>query len=309
MSSLARLIYFVVFIGTTPLWAQQEFAQPVAPRTQGPPQQAPRQPFPPLTPQAQQRIDQLLNAWEASSKQTEQLQCKFTRWEYRPLGASKDVHKTWARGTIKYRAPAEGMYRVDDILFFTGFDEKHAPKYERIKGHLGEWWVCNGKELMEFNRAEKKVEITELPPEMQGKEIVSSPLPFVFNLNAQEMKQRYWIREPKMVEGEFWLEAWPKYQRDRAEFLKVLVILKADQQQFLPKALIMFPPNHDERDNPLRDVYEFTDVLRNGSLLGNIKEFFKDFIDVKPPADFKPIRNRYNPPARVATGQTPASRQ
>ena len=110
---------------------------------------------------------------------------------------------------------------------------------------------------------------------MQGKQIVSSPLPFVFNLNAQEMKQRYWIREPKMAEGEFWLEAWPKHQQDRAEFLKVLVILKADQQQFLPKALIMFPPNFDERQNPLRDVYEFTDVQRNRSLLGNIQNFFK----------------------------------
>ena len=152
--ALARSILLAIFVTSTPLWAEQNVAQQAAPSSAA--RQASRQPFPPLTLQAQQRIDQLLNAWEASSKQTEQLQCKFTRWEYRPLAASKDVHKTWARGTIKYRAPAEGMYRVDDILFFTGFDEKNAAKYERIEGHLGEWWVCNGKELMEFNRAEKK---------------------------------------------------------------------------------------------------------------------------------------------------------
>ena len=74
-------------------------------------------------------------------------------------------------------------------------DDAKTPQYKKELKQPGEWWVCNGKELMEFDRANKKCEVLELPPEMQGQAIVSSPLPFVFNLNANEMKSRYWIRE------------------------------------------------------------------------------------------------------------------
>lgn len=268
------------------------------------------QPFPALTAEQQARLDQLLTAWEQSSSTTERLAASFQRWQYRPLQAQNQLHATWAQGQVKYQAPAQGMYYVSDMRFFSGFDENKAPQYKAQATNPGEWWVCTGKELLEFDRANKKCEILELPPDMQGTQIVASPLPFVFNLKKNEMVQRYWIQElPPKQEGEFWLEAWPKNQQDRAEFKKVLVVI--DAKQFLPKAMILFPPNFDGRSNPERDVYEFTDVQRNGNLLDKLSGWFgKDFINVKPPSDWQVIRKPFTqggpPQMAQQPEQTPA---
>ncbi|WP_417730443.1 TIGR03009 domain-containing protein [Rosistilla oblonga] len=308
----------LLFAATCPA-QQPATGQPARPGNSNAAAGAPAaQPFPALTAEQQNRLDQLLKAWESSSNSTKRLSASFKRWQFRPLQAPKEIHASWARGEVKYQAPAQGMYRVEEMLFFTGFDEQKAPIYKKQANQPGDWWVCTGKELLEFDRANKKCEILELPPEMQGTQIVSSPLPFVFNLNAQEMKDRYWLQElPPKEQGEYWLEAWPKHQKDRAEFLKVMIII--DAKQFLPKALVLFPPNFDQRNNPERDVYEFTDVQRNGNLFSKAMEgiFGQNFIDVTPPSDWKIIRNKFNPgpPPKMAQeqgnmqpGQAPQSR-
>ena len=60
----------------------------------------------------------------------------------------------------------------------------------------------------------------KLPPELQGKAIADSPLPFLFGAEAQKLKQRYWIRivTPPDVKDQIWLEAYPRYQQDAANF-------------------------------------------------------------------------------------------
>ena len=77
-----------------------------------------------------------------------------------------------------------------------------------------------------------------------------------------------------------------------------------DSEQFLPKAMMMFPPNFDQRTNPERDVYEFVNVQRNGNLIAQkVGEFFGNkFIDGQAPTDWKVIRNKYVPAGYAANG-------
>ncbi len=69
-------------------------------------------PFPPMTPQEQKFLDDVLGFWEKRSKAVERYRCTFQRWDYDPVFGPKDTFKTYSQGTIKYSAPDKGMYKV-----------------------------------------------------------------------------------------------------------------------------------------------------------------------------------------------------
>ncbi len=266
-------------------------------------QPAAQQPFPALTAAQQQELKQFLLAWEKQSKGTRTLDCKFKRWHYDNKGAQANIHASKAEGVIRYAAPDKGLFRVDDLVFFQGM-EADQPVFKAVPGQFGEHWVCNGKQLIEMDRSKEQCEIQELPPEMQGQQIFNSPLPFVFNLDAQQILERYWVRlvninDPAVV----LVEAWPKRQEDRAQYK--LVQIGLDAKTFLPQALIMFAPNFDPKTAPNRDHYEFSDLKRNAIGAG-FQQFMKNFIPEKPPANWKIVRNKFNPvvepPAQQAAG-------
>ena len=90
-----------------------------------------------------------------------------------------------------------------------------------------------------------------MPPELQGKGIGDGPLPFVFGVEAQKLKQRYFMRiiTPPNVQNEVWLEAYPRYQQQAAEFSKVQVILQISgpTKALLPYAIQIYSPNGKDR--------------------------------------------------------------
>src|SRR5208337_2369977 len=90
-----------------------------------------------------------------------------------------------------------------------------------------------------------------MPPELQGRGIGDGPLPFVFGVEAEKLKQRYFMRiiTPRDAQNEVWLEAYPRYQQQAAEFWKVEVILKISNtnRALLPFAIQVFSPNRKDR--------------------------------------------------------------
>lgn len=239
----------------------------------------------------QAELDQLLSAWEQQSTGTKRLEAKFRRWHFDLLAAPAGVHATWAEGVIKYGAPDKGLFRVDHLKFFSGIVED-KPTYKSVDGQFGEHWVCNGEELLEFDRSKKECRIQQLPPELQGKEILESPLPFVFNLNANRIKERYWVRRLEAPSGVYVIEAHPKRQSDRAQYRFVRIVI--NDQTFLPQALILYGPNYDPVTSPGYDHYEFTDVERN-TIRQGMAAWGRVFIDERPPADWKVIREAFRP--------------
>ena len=264
------------------------------------PSQAPQTPFPPLSAEAQQQLDRLLQAWEVQSKGTDTLQCDFTRWHYDLVAAPAGVHSTWAKGHIRYAAPDKGLFKVETLKFFKGMVEG-KPAYDAVPGEHGEHWVCNGTEVIDFDHGKQECTIRELPPELQGTQIFESPLPFVFNLDAKKIRERYWVRQlaaPKA--GVLLIEAWPKRQEDRAQYRLVQVVIA--EQTFLPEALLVYAPNFDPQTAPSWDHYEFENVERNAIKAG-LQGFLNLFIKQKPPASWKVIRERYQPIAQPAQEQ------
>ncbi len=251
------------------------------------------QPFPPLEPAALAQLQQILAAWEQQSKATKTLECTFQVWHFDTFAAPAGVHATKGDGVIRYAAPDKGLFRVDRKVFYKGMkDEK--PTYEEEPGQFGEHWVCNGQELIEFDRGAQECRVQQLPPEMQGQQIFNSPLPFVFNLDARQIQERYWVRQVASPDqATVLLEAWPKRQVDRAQYKVVQIAL--DTSTFSPRMLRMFAPNFHDKLAPKWDHYQFDNVKRN-SVGAGITQFLRTFIDEKPPANWKVLRDTYRPP-------------
>ncbi|WP_168565504.1 TIGR03009 domain-containing protein [Crateriforma spongiae] len=240
----------------------------------------------------QARLDQILAAWEKQSGSTKTLECTFHRYHYDTASAPAGIYASASLGQIKYAEPDKGLFRVDQKVFYKGM-EGGKPQHAAIDGQFGEHWVCNGKELLEFDRSNKECRIQALPPQLQGAGIIDSPLPFVFNLKANDIKQRYWVRQVMAPKPDLiMIEAWPKRQQDAAQYKLVQIVLQQDT--FLPAGLVMYAPNYDARTAPHRDIYEFSKATRNGSM-NRLSNFMNNFIPEKPPSDWKIHRDTFAP--------------
>jgi len=260
------------------------------------------QPFPPLSAAAQAQLQHLLQSWEQQSKGTKTLDSKFTRWHFDMFAAPAGIHATRADGVIKYAAPDKGLFRVDRLVFYSGM-QGNKPQFKTQPGQFGEHWVCNGTQLIEFDRQKQECRIQKLPPNMQGQQIFNSPLPFVFNLDAQQIQERYWVRQVDSPENNpeiILVEAWPKRQEDRAQYKLVQIAL--DAKNFAPQALIMYAPNFNAKTAPKWDHYEFTGVKRN-AIGASFQKFLNNFIPDKPPANWTILRDNFTPPVEPPAEQ------
>jgi len=215
-----------------------------------PPQ--PRAPFT-LTAQQEGYLDQVLKAWERQSDRVKTFECKFTRWEYDPVfrdpgNPQHDPNKPKYvdQGKIKYAAPDKGSFEIE--------------------GARAEKWVCDGEWIHEFDHTKKQVTQHQLPPELRGKAIAEGPLPFLFGAEAAKLKQRYFLRviqPPVGRKGEIWLEAYPKFAQDSANFSRAEVILTVRTMKLF--GMDIYLPNGRNHT-----AYQFYDVVVNDPL-----RFFK----------------------------------
>ncbi len=165
-------------------------------------------------------------------------------------------------------APDRGLFRVDS----TEKDGKDTP----IDDSRAEHWISDGKAIFEFNPTKKQVIEHRLPRELRGKAIADSPLPFLFGAEAKKLKQRYFIRlttPPSNVQDQIWLEAYPRYQQDAANFHHAQFIITKKTME--PYGLNIVQPNNKDHT-----AYRFFEIVVNDHL-----RFFK----VDPFRPFTPL--------------------
>jgi TIGR03009 family protein len=219
---------------------------------------APQAPFT-LNATQQQLLDQILLQWEKQSDRVKTFKCTFGRWEINPTFGPKEFNYELSRGQgyIKFKAPDHGIYKI------TAQDEWDSQKRVHLPRTTGlDHWVCNGESIFEFNAGKRQLIERPLAPGMRGKAIVDGPLPFVFGTKAEQLKRRYWMRDITPAEEanrKIWLEAWPKFQQDAANFQHAIVIL--DAGQFMPDALRIVLP-----DGKNKHEYGFQNIQVNDPL-------------------------------------------
>jgi len=208
----------------------------------------PKPPFR-LTPQQNAQVDHVLRVWEKHSSMVKTFECPFTRFEYDLVFGPQDKPKYIDQGNIKFAAPDKGYFEV--------------------LGQRPEKWVCNGKSIFEYKFNSRQVVEHQLPPEIQGKGITDGPLPFMFGARAEKLKSRYFVRivTPKQIKNQIWLETYPKFQRDAANYSRVDVILNTRNMQ--PSAIQVHSPNEKNRtvykldDNPKINATDLFSFLKD----------------------------------------------
>ncbi len=303
VSRLSQRLFFASFaivLSANTLFAQSQPNQALPTSiAEAPANAAAQQPFPPLAGEMVIYLDKVLAYWSSQTASIERYRCDFTRWSFDGQSA---VHSQYAQGVLRFMKPDKGMIRVDDLYFYQGPNAQ--PAYSKRPGFFGEWWICDGQRVHNYDRTQKVVERTMLPPEMQGAQVYNSPLPFLFGVDAKTVKDRYWLQPIAPPNDEAGnprqdivaLEAFPKFINDAQNYLKVRIYL--DREQFLPKSIEIFQPNWTEKVDS-REVYEFNNREVNWTWVDRINEVLKfkeAFIPQEPEKGWTVIDTPIAPP-------------
>ena len=200
-------------------------------------------------------LEELLREWEAKSSQIKSLAGKHKRTMYNLVFQEEKI----SEGKFYLETPDKG--RID----LTGIQPDKGEKSGRIGkdgkpfklvADRGERWICTGDEIVMVNDEEKTYEVLALPPEAKGKNIVNTPLPFLFGMKAADAKRRFRMTLKKNTPEAALLIVSPKFHSDQQNYVEAWVML--EKANYLPTAVKMFDPS-----GSIETVYKFDSVKIN----------------------------------------------
>lgn len=272
--------------------AQQAFQQQAIANGEVAPVQQPRRPFPELSAEETDYLHRFLDHWEQQSRKVTKYVCDFRRFEYDPVrcdwrdpNTQQLAAATVAFGQIRYAEPDRGYYETTEIFDFAG-PPKSAGEQADYKQRDGEGdkekWICDGRNIYEFDFQQKRLYETEIPAELQGDGIVNSPIPFLFGARKDQILNRYWVRIiPKENQSIYWLEAYPKRIEDARLYSKIEVIIAAND--FLPEGMHVYSPQYDPKQNNMESRYFAFENRQINSQLSIFKDFLGQFVRPSTP--------------------------
>ncbi|MBL8827312.1 MAG: TIGR03009 domain-containing protein [Planctomycetaceae bacterium] len=253
----------------------------------------------------QKFLDQLLVIWERESDKIQLFKSDFRLYEYDATWNPAGVAQRICMGEVRYSKPDKGFYEIKAIHAATPTTDparQNDPDMKKrfdypLSEEMGEKWICDGKAIFEFAATKKQVIERRLPPELMGKAISDGPLPFVFGVEAEKLKKRYWLRviTPQGEQATTWIEAYPKFRADASNYQRIEIILR--NQDLMPQAVQVFMPNNLP-DKKVSKVYMFENPQANG-VLATIGNFMGIFVKPQLPLGWQWIVDD------PAAGQTP----
>jgi TIGR03009 family protein len=221
----------------------------ITPRVAPPAIAAPQEPISP-------ELEELLKEWEDKSSLIKVLKGEHQRTVYNLVF---EVEQR-ANGVFYLETPDKG--RIELVGVKPGKTEKSKrtnPKTGslfRLEEGRGEKWICSGQEIIAINDEEKTYEIMPLPKNIQGENIIKSPLPFLFGMKAEEAKQRYLMTLKSNTKEQAVIGIIPRLDSDRQNYTEAIVIL--EKAHYLPTAVKLYDPSGN-----LETVYRFDNVKIN----------------------------------------------
>ena len=238
----------------------------------------------PLTPE----LEKLLRDWAAASQMIERLEGEHLRRVY---DMTYEVEK-FSRGRFYFEKPDKGRINITPVAITPEMKELRAsggvPTKKRkdgkpfeLKSDKEECWSCDGLRVYEMDIAQKQARVAQLPADMQGQNIMDSPLPFLFGMPPEKAKRRFDMTlvrlDPKTKKASLHIE--PRLPQDAGNWASADVIL--DLKTFLPDAVQLVDPAGTKIT-----VYSFS------GLKVNENQFFDKLFDQQDP------KTRFTPDLR-----------
>ena len=249
--------------------------------------------------------------WQSHTEKIDHYRSNFERWQFDTVYGPRNTFKTFSTGKVRFANPDKGLFKVEKVLTYQPASAQSKASYKEVPGTHGEFWVCDGKSIFEYDFLNERLIQQVLPAELQGKNIINGPLPFLFGCNAQDIMNRFWVRAitPQNVEGEIWLEAYPKTIHDASNYQKVHIII--DNKDFLPKGMVIFDRSYEKGKNHSRTVFNFKEREINfATTLEKLNPFYRNFYEPALPSGWKKVVNAAPTakPTRQANSPTPQPR-
>ena len=236
-----------------------------------------------------QELEQLLQNWASASDKIDRLEGEHLRRVYDMV---YEVEKL-SQGRFYYQRPDNGRINITpvqvtkEMLTQRAKDEVPTKKKKDgkpfdLKSDEDECWCCDGQRVYELDVAIKEARVAQVPADMQGKNIMDSPLPFLFGMPPEKAKHRFDIsllRPIDLKSGLAKLHILPRLPQDAGNWASADVIL--DLNTFLPKHVQMVDPAGTKIT-----VYSFS------SLKVNENKFFDIVFDKQNP------KTRFTPDLR-----------
>ena len=199
--------------------------------------------------QVSAELDATLRIWEKQSAQVQKLTGEHQRFVYDKISGIEKRGK----GKFWFASPDRGRLdlvpvKVEDGTVNAKMKTPDGKPYS-VRPDIQAIWVCNGQEVLQIEAEQKGYYRTEIPPELRGKNIMQSPLPFLFGMKADEVKRRYRLKfgpSNTFVPGQdgrgkiVHIIAAPTRKSDATNWSQADVYL--DGYTFLPRQIVLRDP-------------------------------------------------------------------
>lgn len=161
--------------------------------------------------------------------------------------------------------------------------KKNGEPFELTDSEDEEWW-CNGQRMFQLLPQKKQAMVNAIPPQLQGENIMDTPLPFLFGMPPEKARRRFEIgfnqsKSPGPNPTRLHLVIFPNLPQDASVWHHANVML--DPKTWLPIAVQM----HDPAETSIT-VYRFE------KLQINQKNFIRNFWNGGKPS-FEPGLDGY----------------
>jgi TIGR03009 family protein len=183
------------------------------------------------------RMEWLLQQWEKQSSLLKSLDVMLTRTDSTPAWGDLEFYE----GRALFKAPNLAFIDFNKIEQ----DEKKKrvidPKTKKFVSKPYERIVCTGAEVWQYRSDVQQIFVFPLEKDEQQKAIEEGPLPFLFNMRANDAKKRYQMTLMSEDEKSFGVSILPKLQVDKESFSRAFV--KLDAKYLLPLRIVMVSPD------------------------------------------------------------------
>ena len=187
------------------------------------------------------KMEHLLKLWERQSRALKSLDVLI----YRKDLDSREVlgGETHYQGTAKFESPNKAYIEFNLIKLDRNKKDVIDPKTKRRVTEPYERIKCTGNEVWQYKFDTKQIFVFPLNKEEQARALDEGPLPFLFNMKADEDRNRYHMTLLPEKEGSkvHLIKVRPRLAIDREDFGEALIEL--EKTYLLPTRIVLFSPD------------------------------------------------------------------